>query len=345
MSTILPLDLVSLMSMGLLQDATQGYPDTAKESEMTTKSPNRSLEHRTGMLRDEISTLRTFIALQKNVFRTLDSYRISSITPVYAARKTDVSMASRPDMFAYSRPRIWTIYPEREHIVHHGPGDAPRHETEPPYRRQGAASNTNPYTQMADYDFESSLDEHANFKIRATDPGGFRSVFLQECLQHLDRREREFDQMQGQASYLEIENRHRIDTTKDRQEQAIYAFTIVTIVFLPLSAVSSIFGMNTKDVRDMEWSQSIYWAVAIPVTALVIFLGLLMTGELEKVARWTTGVADGTSATTSDNLVRLTGRCLATVLWCVYALGASTSPMLTQQDYGWQKTDTIARGN
>jgi hypothetical protein len=60
----------------------------------------------------------------------------------------------------------------------------------------------------------------------------------------------------------------------------------VTIVFLPLSAIASIFGMNTTDVRDMELSQWAYWAVALPVTALVIFLGLLWTGELGNIVGW-----------------------------------------------------------
>ena len=82
------------------------------------------------------------------------------------------------------------------------------------------------------------------------------------------------------------QNRNRVDTTKDRQERAIYAFTIVTVIFLPLSAVSSIFGMNTVDIRDMEQGQWAYWAAAIPVTVLVIFLGLLFTGELRNLAGW-----------------------------------------------------------
>lgn len=77
--------------------------------------------------------------------------------------------------------------------------------------------------------------------------------------------------------------------TKDRQEQAIYAFTIVTIIFLPLSAVSSIFGMNTSDIRDMEAGQWLYWASAIPVTILVIVLGLWWMGELAHLFDWMAG--------------------------------------------------------
>ena len=60
----------------------------------------------------------------------------------------------------------------------------------------------------------------------------------------------------------------------------------MTVIFLPLSAVSSIFGMNTVDIRDMEQGQWAYWAAAIPVTVLVIFLGLLFTGELRNLAGW-----------------------------------------------------------
>jgi hypothetical protein len=76
------------------------------------------------------------------------------------------------------------------------------------------------------------------------------------------------------------------DTTKFRQENALYAFTIVTIIFLPLSAVSSNFGMNTNDFRDMEQGQWLYWATAIPVTVTVVLLGLFWTGELGNAFRW-----------------------------------------------------------
>lgn len=49
----------------------------------------------------------------------------------------------------------------------------------------------------------------------------------------------------------EEQNANKVDVTKDRQELAIFAFTIVTVVFLPLSAVSSIFGMNTVDSKQL----------------------------------------------------------------------------------------------
>ena len=64
----------------------------------------------------------------------------------------------------------------------------------------------------------------------------------------------------------------------------------MTVIFLPLSAVSSIFGMNTVDIRDMELGQWAYWATAVPVTIAVIFLGLLFTGELRNLALWALGL-------------------------------------------------------
>ena len=71
-----------------------------------------------------------------------------------------------------------------------------------------------------------------------------------------------------------------MQSSKEQQERAIYVFTIVTIIFLPISTVSGIFGMNVKDVRDMDNGQWVFWAVAIPVTAIVIVGSLFGAGVL-----------------------------------------------------------------
>jgi Mg2+ and Co2+ transporter CorA len=52
--------------------------------------------------------------------------------------------------------------------------------------------------------------------------------------------------------------------------KAILVFTVVTIIFLPLNFVSSFFGINTADIRDMAYNQWIFWVVAITVTACVV---------------------------------------------------------------------------
>jgi hypothetical protein len=53
----------------------------------------------------------------------------------------------------------------------------------------------------------------------------------------------------------------------------------VTIVFLPLSSVASIVAIDPSSMR-------IYWATAIPVTAVVIIIALWWIGELWRVLLW-----------------------------------------------------------
>ena len=77
-----------------------------------------------------------------------------------------------------------------------------------------------------------------------------------------------------------------MESNKDRQESAIMVFTIVTIVFLPLSFVATIFGMNTKDVRDMPYHQWVYWVTGVPLTVVVVLGSLWWAGELEEIGSW-----------------------------------------------------------
>ena len=57
-----------------------------------------------------------------------------------------------------------------------------------------------------------------------------------------------------------------LEIKDDDHGKAILVFTIVTLVFLPLSFVSSFFGMNTIDIREQTTSQTVFWVVAVPVT-------------------------------------------------------------------------------
>src|SRR5438046_5032891 len=68
---------------------------------------------------------------------------------------------------------------------------------------------------------------------------------------------------------------------KDKQEAAIYMFTIVTIIFLPISTVASVLGMNTRDIRNMDKPQWVFWAAAIPLTTLVIVVSLFASGSFQ----------------------------------------------------------------
>lgn len=67
------------------------------------------------------------------------------------------------------------------------------------------------------------------------------------------------------------------------QSVAIYVFTLVTVVFLPLSFATSYMGMNTSDIRDMEQGRWIFWAVG-GVLTVVVPLGVWAIAY--RVPRW-----------------------------------------------------------
>jgi Mg2+ and Co2+ transporter CorA len=62
-----------------------------------------------------------------------------------------------------------------------------------------------------------------------------------------------------------------IEVRKESNSKAIIIFTIVTVVFLPLSFVTSYLGMNSVDIREGTFNQSLFWMIAIPSAAGLIF--------------------------------------------------------------------------
>ncbi|KAK3317448.1 hypothetical protein B0T19DRAFT_434993 [Cercophora scortea] len=306
-SVVLPLELVSLMSLKLLGDSTLGLPDisetystclAAVESDITTKPSDRSHEHRLGLLEQEISIIQKTIDAQLGIYD--DAIKASQLQSSVAgppihhrdhrgapAGRTGFlapDMRNRPNM-----PRAPEYLPQNSPFE---PREYPTRvqersrEPQGPYY-YGAPERATNWDETRAVEFLEGVGESfAGFRLAATDPGGYRDLFLLECLQLLARRAGEFYEFRLYAEELREFNRNKVDRTKDRQERAIYAFTIVTIIFLPLSAVASIFGMNTADVRDMDLDQWAYWATAVPVTVVVVFLGLLWTGEMKTVARW-----------------------------------------------------------
>ncbi|KAL5349298.1 hypothetical protein ACLOAV_005588 [Pseudogymnoascus australis] len=133
------------------------------------------------------------------------------------------------------------------------------------------------------YDVPIIVDNHgrsSTSQLAPTHPNGVLGILIYDAISLVDHKLRDIREMHDWVSHLQASNLQKIDTNKDRQEAAIYAFTIVTIVFLPLSTVAGIMGMNTVDIRDMEFSQWVFWAAAIPLMVIVITLCLIWAGEL-----------------------------------------------------------------
>ncbi|KXT00199.1 hypothetical protein AC578_7025 [Pseudocercospora eumusae] len=88
------------------------------------------------------------------------------------------------------------------------------------------------------------------------------------------------------ALRLQREMQQETGAAKESRETAIYVFTIVTVIFLPLSFVSSVFGMNTKDIRNLNSNQWLFWVVAIPLTAFVTIVSWIIAGGESPTIAW-----------------------------------------------------------
>lgn len=88
------------------------------------------------------------------------------------------------------------------------------------------------------------------------------------------------------VSRLRSINTHVVQMLEIQQENngnALIVFTLVTIIFLPLSWATSYLGMNTSDIRAMRSSQWLFWAIAVPVASVVIGLSLLVVLKGEAI--------------------------------------------------------------
>lgn len=85
-------------------------------------------------------------------------------------------------------------------------------------------------------------------------------------LGHLERR----------SQHLAAQVKRSVEILEEDHGKAILIFTIITTIFLPLSFITSFFGMNTSDIRDMRGGQWLFWAAAVPFTTVIASVVLLM---------------------------------------------------------------------
>jgi CorA-like Mg2+ transporter protein len=77
-----------------------------------------------------------------------------------------------------------------------------------------------------------------------------------------------------------------IEVRKESNNKAIFVFTTVTVIFLPLSFVSSYLGMNTVDIRNSTTHQDLFWMISIPITASILFSLWIVLAMRKRIKRW-----------------------------------------------------------
>lgn len=89
------------------------------------------------------------------------------------------------------------------------------------------------------------------------------------------------EQLVRRVNRLTDDTKTSVEINDDDHGKAILVFTIVTLVFLPLSFVASFLGMNTADIRNQTANQTLYWIIALPVTAGVVIIALVIGYKYE----------------------------------------------------------------
>ncbi|KAB8576221.1 hypothetical protein FH972_025749 [Carpinus fangiana] len=116
----------------------------------------------------------------------------------------------------------------------------------------------------------------------------------------LDRKlQRELDdltELRNNANELVNRTIQLVNIRMEGHGQAILVFTVVTIVFLPLSFVSSFFGMNVTEFKQDSLGMRSFWAAGLGLTALVVGLSTILAFYGGKIRDWL-----GTRRTTHES--------------------------------------------
>jgi Mg2+ and Co2+ transporter CorA len=78
------------------------------------------------------------------------------------------------------------------------------------------------------------------------------------------------------ADRLAVQNVQLVESYQDDNNRTLMIFTVITIIFLPLSFVTGFFGMNVEGISGTTATVKHFWVIAIPVTAGVGIVSLIL---------------------------------------------------------------------
>lgn len=101
-------------------------------------------------------------------------------------------------------------------------------------------------------------------------------------MRELDRDRRHLSEVLDLCSRLIQQVRELAEIMEGDQSRAVVVFTVVTVIFLPLSFVASYISMGGGvEGLEISWSdiQKTFWSIAGPLTIGVAILCLALTGK------------------------------------------------------------------
>ena len=94
----------------------------------------------------------------------------------------------------------------------------------------------------------------------------FECKAIDRILNKLREQTKNCDELMERAKSLAIQNVQLVETFQDDNSKAIFVFTIVTVLFLPMSFVASFFGMNVIGLSATTTPIKHFWVIALPLT-------------------------------------------------------------------------------
>lgn len=109
---------------------------------------------------------------------------------------------------------------------------------------------------------------------------------LSQLLENLEREFVDLCDLRDNSDRLVNRTIQLVNIRLEDHGKAVLVFTIVTIIFLPLSFVASYLGMNTYDIRNMTQNQSLFWIVAGSLTAGTVSLAMILAFYCGAMLEW-----------------------------------------------------------
>jgi len=100
----------------------------------------------------------------------------------------------------------------------------------------------------------------------------FEKHGIEKILTLIEEQLRHCRELRERAKVLAVQNVQLVETLADDHGRAIFVFTLITIVFLPLSFVASFFGMNLAGISGTDSKVSHFWYIGLPFTAGIMAL-------------------------------------------------------------------------
>ena len=95
---------------------------------------------------------------------------------------------------------------------------------------------------------------------------GFECKAIDEIMIRIREQMKNCDELIERAKSHALQNVQLVETFQDDNSKAIFVFTIVTILFLPMSFVAGFFGMNVIGIDAEKTTLKHFWTVSLSLT-------------------------------------------------------------------------------